>query len=182
MLFRSLPSQSEFPSGDLLRAFISPVDVESIFATICIICPAGGRPGSIFSQLSLQDPVLTFWVESKFLLYKQPELSILKDGILKNRVRSKNKTIVLTPVSPSHLDSSGSRGPRGLLSEELSAAAAAAAASPGSWDVSWHRNPWTPEDLLFCRFPGEILAGGSLTYSSFSSGLKLTIAHHMSRK
>lgn len=87
MLFWSLPSQFELPFRDLFRAFIGSVDVESIFAIDCIICPVRGRPRRVFCQLSLQDPILTFRVESKFFLYKQPELSILKDGILKNRGR-----------------------------------------------------------------------------------------------
>lgn len=192
MLFCSLPSQPEFPSGGLFRTFIGFVDVESIFAIVCIIRPVRGRPGRVFCQLSLQDPVLTFWVESIFFLYKQPELSILKDGILKNRRRGDSETIVLMRVSPSQADSTGSLAPWAssllssmqlplMLSCPVSPPPYPPPPPPRSWDVSRHRHLLTTRGLSFLQTswwnPGWVF-----TYSSFPRGLKLTITHHISRK
>lgn len=86
MLFCGLASQLEFSFWNLFMAFIASVDVESIFAITWIICPVCGRPGWVFCQLLLPSPILTFRVESKFSFDQQPELMILKDGILKNQM------------------------------------------------------------------------------------------------
>lgn len=97
MLFCGLASQFEFSFWNLFMAFIASVDVESIFAITWIICPVCGRPGWVFCQLLLPSPILTFRGESKFSFDQQPELMILKDGILKNQMR---KTINLLRRCP----------------------------------------------------------------------------------
>lgn len=89
MLFRGSASPFEFFLSNLFRAFISSVDIESIFAIIWIICPVCGRPGWVFCQLFLPVPILTFRIESKYFFDQLPELSILKDGILENQVKKK---------------------------------------------------------------------------------------------
>lgn len=84
MLFFDWVPRFEFFFWDQFMVFIAFVDVESIFTITCIIRPVYGGPGRVFCQLFLPGPILTFRVESKFFLNQQPELSILKDGILEN--------------------------------------------------------------------------------------------------
>lgn len=100
MLFCGLAFQFEFRFWNLFRVFIATVDVESIFTIAWIIRSVCGRPGGIFCQRFLPVPILTFRIESKFFFDPQPELSILKDEILRNQVEKTIKPSLHIPLQP----------------------------------------------------------------------------------